>query len=137
MEVFISGNVPSLKNSKQWTGKFLVSSKTVKSYLKKKGIKSYSTTHKEVKGYKCMPNNFEEEIKPFLNVIEQMARPVTIGFYFIRDSKRKFDYINVVQIILDLMTAHGIIEDDNADEVIPQFFGYHVDKDNAGVKIII
>jgi hypothetical protein len=48
MEIFISGNIPSSKNSKQFTGKYLVSSKTVKNFLKSKGIKSYSTARKEV-----------------------------------------------------------------------------------------
>ena len=31
-EYFIKGNVPSLKNSKQWTGKLLISSKRVLEY---------------------------------------------------------------------------------------------------------
>jgi hypothetical protein len=48
----------------------------------------------------------------------------------------------MVQIVLDLMTAHNIIEDDNMDCVIPfalkigQGF-YSVDKDDPGVYIKI
>jgi hypothetical protein len=32
--IFIPNNVPSSKNSKQWTGKFLVWSKTAQKYVK-------------------------------------------------------------------------------------------------------
>ena len=34
MQVFIKGNVPSSKNSKRWTGKMLINSKTVMRYYK-------------------------------------------------------------------------------------------------------
>ena len=53
----------------------------------------------------------------------------------IRDSKRKFDYINAAQIIFDLMQEYGYIEDDDSTNVIPIFKGYKVDKIGAGVKI--
>jgi len=32
--IFIAGNVPSSKNSKRWTGKMLINSKTVMKYIK-------------------------------------------------------------------------------------------------------
>ena len=32
--IFIPGNVPSSKNSKQWTGKLLINSKATRSYIK-------------------------------------------------------------------------------------------------------
>ena len=34
MKIFIPGNVPSSKNSKRWTGKMLINSKTVMNYIK-------------------------------------------------------------------------------------------------------
>ena len=34
MKWFIPGNVPSSKNGKRWTGKYLISSKTVMKYRK-------------------------------------------------------------------------------------------------------
>ena len=60
-----------------------------------------------------------------------------IGFYFIRDSKRKFDYINAAQLPLDLMQDYDWIDDDDANNVIPVFLGYEVDKKNPGVRIKI
>jgi hypothetical protein len=139
MKLFISGNVPSLKNSKTFTGKFLVSSKSVKNYLTKIGIKSYSVRKKEVVGFKNKVSYFDEHnLKHFFNImLEDKQKPYKIGLYFNRDSKRKFDYVNICQIVLDLMVAHDWIDDDNADEVIPVFLGYEVNKDKPGVIISV
>lgn len=121
--IFIKGNVPSSKNSKQIfknkkTGKtFITSSKTVKAYL----------------------SNFEYQYdifaKEFKEQLKLKPKPYKIGFYFIRDSKRKFDYININQIVQDLMVQHGWLLDDNCEELIPVFLGYEVDRNNPGVRI--
>ena len=123
MTFFIKGNVPSSKNSKQIfknkkTGKtFITSSKTVKAYL----------------------SNFEYQYdifaKEFKEQLKSKAKPYKIGFYFVRDSRRKFDYININQIVQDLMVQHGWIDDDNCEELIPVFIGYEVDRNNPGVRI--
>ena len=34
LEIFINGNVPSSKNGKRWTGKYLIHSKTTMRYIK-------------------------------------------------------------------------------------------------------
>lgn len=117
--IFIPGNVPSSKNSKQWTGKFLVHSKTVKKYLKGFGYAWNEPATKEV---------FSEEI-------EGLEPPYKIGFYFVRDTRRKFDYINALQLPQDLMVEFGWLEDDNNTILIPVVLGSHVDKNNAGVYI--
>jgi Holliday junction resolvase RusA-like endonuclease len=69
-----------------------------------------------------------------------MRKPCIIEFHFVRDSKRKFDFHNMVQLPLDLMTAYDIIEDDNMDCVIPIPYTkngkwYSVDKEKAGLYI--
>lgn len=119
--IFIAGNVPSLKNSKQIfrtrNGKpFITSSKLCKDYVKSANYQ--------------LANN----VGRFYNLIEG-KKPLRIKFYFVRKDRRKFDYVNIVQIVLDLMIKRDYIGDDNADEVIPVFEGYHVDKNNAGVYI--
>ena len=134
MNVFIPFNTPSLKNSKP-NGKF--HSASVRKYLQKLGVKSFSSSRKEAVGYKTRPNLFACRVVDLAKHIEAKQKPVRMGFHFIRDSKRKFDYINAMQIILDLLTAHGVIEDDDCDTVIPyvaERFGkpYFVDKENAG-----
>ena len=134
-EWFISGNVPSLKNDKVMTKFGLVHGKTIKKYMQDKGIKDFSSTKKTVDDYAKKPNIFRREAYGLREELEKYMKPHHIGFYFIRNSKTKFDYINAAQIILDLMSAHHIINDDNMDEVIPVFLGYHVDKNKPGVII--
>ena len=70
-------------------------------------------------------------------MIEGKEKPYKIQFKLIRNSKRKFDYVNSVQILLDMMTEYGWIDDDNCDEVMPVFDYYEYDKNNAGCYIDI
>jgi len=140
---FIKGNCPSLKNSKVKTSSGIFASKTVTKYLRGLGIQSYSSSRKIVKGYtdKNRPNIFLESLEGFKESITDY--PIKLGFYFIRDSKRKFDFNNANQLINDLLTAHDLIEDDNVDFILPYPIlndtgnCYEVDKDNAGVIIQI
>jgi Holliday junction resolvase RusA-like endonuclease len=122
--IFIPLNVPSSKNSKQWTGKMLIHSKTTRNYIKN-SKKDY------IHG--------KEEFDTLLNTQAgiEPSYPIHIDMYFIRSSKRKFDYINPAQTVQDLMVKWGWIEDDNCDIIVPHFSGYHVDKENPGVIIKI
>jgi len=120
--IFIAGNTPSSKNSKQFvtlkSGKtLLINSKTVQKYLKES--KADWILNK----------------RNFLKMLENKEKPYKIELFFIRDSKRRFDYINAAQIIFDLMQEYGYIEDDDSTNVIPIFKGFEVDKARAGVEI--
>ena len=115
--IFIAGNVPSSKNSKQWTGKFLVMSKTCKRYIK------------------ASEEEYMIKRRKFLSLLQGKEKPYKIGFYFIRDSKRKFDYINAAQLPLDLMQKYEWLEDDDCNNVVPVFLGHEVDKSRSGVLI--
>lgn len=120
--VFISGNTPSSKNSKQFvtlkSGKtLLINSKTVQKYLKESKADWLINKNK------------------FLSMVKNKSKPYKVELFFIRDSKRRFDYINAAQIIFDLMQEYGYIEDDDSTNVIPIFRGFEVDKTRAGVKI--
>lgn len=117
--IYLKGNVPSSKNSKQWTGKMLIQSKTVRNYLKQYEIQ-----------YKLYANKFKELIK-------NKQKPYYIGFYFIRDSKRKFDYNNLTQLPQDLMVKYKWLDDDNADYIVPIGIGYEVNKAKAGLIITV
>lgn len=121
MEIRLKGNVPSSKNSKQWTGRCLINSKTVRNYLK---------------DYEYQYINLKNKAK-FKEMIKHKEKPYRIGFYFIRSTKRKFDYINAAQLPCDLMVKHGWITDDNCDEIIPIFKGYTVDKERQGLIITV
>ena len=68
---------------------------------------------------------------------ESMCHPLPIGFYFVRDSHRRFDYNNASQVLLDLMQEVGWLEDDCAEFVVPVFMGYHKNDKETGVYITL
>lgn len=117
IEFFIPGNVPSSKNAKQWTGKFLVSSASTKKYERS-----------AMKLYKLLAPQFRK-------AIEGLPKPLVVEFEFVRDSRRKFDYINPAQTVQDFMVKSGWIDDDSADEIVPTFAPYSYSKSSSGVFI--
>lgn len=141
--IFIPGNVPSLKNSKQMAttkdGKpVLLYSKTVKKYLQNLGIQKLSSKS-GITGYKTKPNVFKSKINGFFDGVEY---PCVLGLNFVRDSLRTFDVINAMQIICDLIVAHGCIADDDIKHLIPvplmvNGSWYSVCKEKPGVYLKI
>ena len=151
--IFIPNNVPSLKNSKVKTKRGIFSSKTVTKYLRSLGIQSFSSSKKTVKEYvdPNRPNEFAKFKEEFDKMKGNKGNPIFIGYHQVRKTKSLFDFSNSVEIIQDLMTAHGWIEDDNVKYVFPipmtidgelpsketirkkQF--YSVNKENPGVFI--
>lgn len=136
--IFIPFNCPSSKNSKVKTSRGVFNSKTVRKYLQKLGVKKYHKNEHE--NYKKRPNLFEEAVAEMKADLASEENPHVISFHFIRDSHRKFDLVNACQLICDLLVAHGVIEDDNMDCLIPaplmidgKWYGY--DKENPGVII--
>lgn len=138
--IFIPHNTPSLKNSKIKTSRGVFPSKTVKNYLRALGIQKYSAHKKEVKGYKNRPNLFKKIMDEA--GVKKSEDLVEIGFHFVRNSKRKFDFVNAMQLPLDMMVAHDYLIDDDCDHVIPYVLWmndkpYSIDKSNAGVYLKI
>ena len=138
--LFIEGNVPSLKNAKIKAPKGIFSSKTVKNYLRSLGIQRYSSSKKLVVKYARRDNEFQKCDVFFEKYLGE--KPHEIGFHFIRGTRHKFDFNNASQVIADLMTAHGFIEDDDMDNFLPYPMkinnkAYTYDKENPGVLIKI
>ncbi len=126
--VFIPRNTPSSKNGKEigkiWAGPkkgqaILVNSKVVQEY-KKATVMAWKVYARE---FRAMMMNHEA--------------PYILGLYFVRDSKRIFDYNNASQIVCDLMQEYEWIEDDDSSMLKPLFLGYHVDPKNPGVYICL
>jgi len=125
-DIFIPGNCPSSKNSKQIVQKtlpsgkkipFLIDSHTTQQY--KKNNKIFYTVNRKI----------------FQDAIYNITPPYYVGLYFIRDSARDFDLNNASQVVQDMAVDAGWMEDDCARVFVPVFLGYHVDKANAGVYI--
>lgn len=125
--IFIAGNTPSSKNSKR-----IITITNKKTGKKTTRLINSEVTEKYIKSSKVdwLVNKNE-----FLKMIKDKEKPYKIELYFIRDSKRKFDYINAAQIVFDLMQEYGYIEDDDSINIIPIFKGFEVDKARAGVEI--
>ena len=140
--VFISGSIPSSKNSKVATSRGVFHSKTVGKFLREQGIQHYSVSKKEITYYKTRPCIFPvEELSQLLSA-SRGEKPVKIGIHFVRQTKSKFDFHNICQILFDLMVAFDIIEDDNMDCILPfpmEIDGkwYSVDKNKPGVWIAV
>lgn len=73
----------------------------------------------------------------WLKEIENRPKPLKIVFKIYRKTHRRFDYVNIIQGLQDLMVKCGWLLDDNADEIIPFFEPYEVDKHNPRVEISI
>lgn len=118
VQFFLSGNVPSQKNSKR----IVYNSKTKKPF-----IISSERTMEWKKGAKL-------ELRGF----EHFEGSVEIEMEFYRQTRRAFDLENAASTVLDLLVANKIIEDDNCFIVQRLCLKYGgVNKDKAGVKITI
>jgi hypothetical protein len=119
LEIFINGNVPSSKNGKRWTGKYLIHSKTTMRYIKESKEEYLEHTH------------------PFQDFVKGLVTPYVVHFKFYRKSRRKFDYVNPLQTVQDLMVKYNWLEDDSSDHLLPIFDTYEFDKNKPGVLITI
>jgi hypothetical protein len=119
LEIFINGNVPSSKNGKRWTGKYLIHSKTTMRYIKDSKEEYLVNTY------------------PFQEFVKGLVTPYIIHFKFYRKSRRKFDYVNPLQTVQDLMVKYNWLEDDSSDHLLPMFDTYEYSKDKPGVLITI
>ena len=122
-EIFIPHNVPSSKNSKIWTGKHLIWSKTATKYVK--------DTDKYWREFALI--FIAESLKHSYTLVT----PLRVSFKFVRGSKHKFDYVNPLQTVLDLMVRYNWIPDDNADIILPVFEPYEYSKERPGIIIKI
>jgi len=116
--IYIPYNTPSSKNSKVVTKSgMIVSSKLCYRWLKNTKnvwIDKKESFHKQLVGFQP---------------------PYHIVFGFVRDTKRKFDFINAAQIICDTMQKYEWLENDDCTVIIPYFLPHRVDKQKAGCYI--
>lgn len=69
--------------------------------------------------------------------MKNASKPLKISFKIYRKTHRRFDYINIIQGLCDEMVRAGWLEDDDADNLIPVFEPYEVDKNNPRVEITV
>jgi len=153
---FFPGNTPSLKNSKEIVqiyaknsrccsapilrlkkdGKlFALCSKCQKPTSIKRPILAPSKTVEEYK--KSYSGYYLKNKQAFKEELKKYTKPYILGFYFIREAKRIFDYGNAKHILLDMMVDFEYFEDDNCDIIMDFPLGYHVDKARPGCYVVI
>lgn len=149
--IFIGFNTPSSKNSKQilqiYTGKSDCCSADYNKATKicskchqscKPGKRPILANSKLVDEYKTNTEKiWIANLPVFKDMIKDLPKPYQIGFYFIRDSRRRYDVINSLQVLFDLMVLHKWIDDDDADNCYAEYLGYHLDKNNPGCIITV
>jgi hypothetical protein len=149
--IFLKGNIPSKKNSKEIQQRFTGRSECCNADYDRKtkicvkcgkttksGKRSMLANSKVVQEYiEAHAQDYINNRPLFLKLSEGIDRPLFAGMYLIRDSHRRWDFGNITQVITDLMKDHGLIPDDNTDNIIPLYLGSHVDKNKPGCIIYI
>jgi len=154
--IFIPGNTPSLKNSKEimqiptklsaccsrWGGKMVkIDDVWTCSKCEKPAARLFRATLMPSKAVCTFQQNKKSDFKRLLptwnKMIKDINPPYRIGYYFIRESMRVFDYINAAHIIQDMMATYEYYEDDNVNFVIPEFLGYHWNKERPGCIVTV
>ena len=99
--LFLPTHVPSSKNSRRCIGNKAIASKYTTAYIK--------TTQWL---YIQQRNRFKAHLLG-------LTPPYFVEFHFGRDSNRRFDFINALQIVQDCMVRHEWLEDDNTNILVP------------------
>jgi Holliday junction resolvase RusA-like endonuclease len=124
--ITIYGNLYSSKNSKR----IAFNRKTKKSFI----IKSEASLGSE----KHIQLQLQSLKSAWLKMVgKNPSYPLAVSFKIYRKTKQRFDYVNIVQQIFDLMVKAGYLPDDSANYLIPVFAPYSVDSKNPRVEIRI
>lgn len=153
--LWVPGEVPSLKNSKQ-----IVSVKTSESiccsapiHRISKGVFICAACKKNTK-HRTIPRlipskavqEYVENTKSFYTGKDFQAKfaswfagkpyPIYLGMYLVRKTARQWDFNNITQIIQDLLKDYGYLADDNVDYLIPVYLGHHKNDEKPGIILI-
>lgn len=121
--VVIEGELYSSKNSRQ----IVINKSTGRQFVSKSKV---AKADEKALCYKLLAARNE-----LLNELSTKTKPYRISFKIYRQTHRRFDYINIIQNLCDCMVKVGILEDDSADIIIPEFEPYEVDKNRPRVEI--
>ena len=114
--IFLRGNVPSSKNSKE-IGFYFLSHDDIRAGKKSNWLFNQNGTYKMIRPSLRNSDIADEYIKmivdqiilgkpKFKELIKDKPKPLRLQLHFVRDSKRDFDFHNMVQIIGDCLSGH-------------------------------
>lgn len=115
----------------------LISSKNSKMIYKPKGMNRFivGKNKKALESEKALIQELSLKKHLFEEELKNIKKPMYICFKIYRKTNRRFDYSNIIQLILDCMVKVGILEDDNAKVLIPAFYPYEVDSKRPRLEI--
>lgn len=94
---------------------------------------------------KAVARQQEKDLKVFLEankkewekMVTDKPFPLKVGFYVYRKTRRRFDWVNIVQGLQDAMVKNGWLPDDSAIYLTPVFLGWDVDGQNPRVELTV
>lgn len=142
--IWIPGQVPSLKNSKQIFFKKTKSPMkgSVKCYMNGSPAVPFITSSKQVKKYQNeTAQYYQKYASVFRSLIQDLEPPYYVCFFFSIKRKSSFDFNNANHMVTDMMVKNGWLEDDNMDLLLPipplNGQAYQVSPKNPGVWITV
>lgn len=118
--IIISGEIHSSKNSRR---------------VFRSGGKTIVAKSKQAKADESMlSQQLMLQQEKWKEMIEGKEYPIHVVFHFVRKTRRKWDFANLLQGVADAMVAAGYLPDDDVLHFIPHYGGHTVDKDNPGVE---
>jgi Holliday junction resolvase RusA-like endonuclease len=124
-------NMPILPNIISINGRDVHSSKNSHRIVGKRLIKSKAAMADE----SIFAAQLYEQRETWERMCKRHALPLVLMIRLRRETKRKFDYNNLLQGLLDAMTAAGYLADDDMKNVIPIPVPWVHDKSNPGADI--
>lgn len=125
MIFIIYGELYSSKNSRQ----IFLNKYTGRRYVSKSDIAKADE--------KDLCDKLSQIKQSFVSIAKTKLKPLKIKFKIYRKTKRRFDYINIIQNLCDCMVKMGLLADDNANELLPIFEQYSVDAIKPRVEMEI
>ena len=112
-------NIPSSKNGKMIVRGHLFNNPRVQEF------------------YKYASEKISEFSDKFKEEISENSFPIFLHVKFYRDSKRRWDFINPLETIQDMLVKNKLIPDDSVEYLIPVYEKFEYDKNNPGVEFWI
>lgn len=142
-KIFIPTEVMSSKNSKRilWKRSGMSTSKVQSKTAKGSNMTPYIGKSTQALRYeKETSHMYALNKNRFKSLIKGKQFPIYVEFTFIRKTKSRWDFSNMIQLVQDMMVKHGWLEDDDTRILmpvppLPPSKPFHIDKESAGVII--
>ena len=137
--IFIPGEVYSSKNSKRIFPK--ASAKYTGWTFRNKNVVPFITSSTAVNNYKSEIMRYYTAYRQnFLDMVRDKSYPLVVEFHFVRKTKSGWDFVNMCQLVLDMMVKAEWLKDDDVSVILPipplpPLKPFSVDKKNPGVFI--